>query len=937
MTSPIALLLPISGAEAPAPQPTVEDPALFSAALVAALQSALIPVPTPAPTPTSAPAAQPSTPQHEGQAEVPAGDAEAGTTTSEAKSTATESAPVARGARERGQRLTAAAAVRRASTPVVTAGPRISVKEAVRLAQSGDASRIKPVQPVVPVAAIEAAAPTEAVVAEQGGAVESTTAPEAAPNRSGVSTEPKAAIPLADESATASRETLADASPEASGRKSLRAGTPNAGSADSLVAPKSVSRTPVASTGADPISNRPNPKVPTDTGRADAPVSNPPQPEQVGTASVAMPLTARFVQVATPVATPAEPDASSVDRRGASEPRALIPDSLVTSAPTGESSAPLAPDAPIAAVSMAPAAAAVTMATPAPATRGVFVDASVSSDEVSPPPASLLETSAQPNDVQTPLDRSPRPVAPNPARIKASAATVPTSAPRSASGESRGTRRKSDAADELTDTGHTPVMPSPATPAVPVMAAQPQMAIPRNSSTSAEAEEPRGESDAAQRPASEVPNTGAVAPEVPTEPMSASSGRGLAFAQELAALLGDAEITSLRVSVGPRDRAEPRTDDASQAGGPTAEPARPNAAPISLPEPAPRAVPPAGGASLGVRPAGDKAAMPRAVPSGSAAPVMDDDRLALSGGAAPVPSGAVAGPREPAIAPRTVAYQRRGAPGADVADGGKAPSDGTTRSDAVRVRVAEPAPQRAAPLAMPLDAPAAARTSAPSRAPILPASRQELPASANRGDDLSSQAARPDARDTAEPSDSENRASATLPTPTESLSRGEGRAKEVAGAEARNMPDRAETKERPAGLADRVTLQVADAEGRETRIRVTVQGDQVRAVILPSDQESARHLERRMDDLQAALVRQGFADPKVSVQSPSTTAGQVAWGTGAGGTQGDNASGRGTDQPAEDRGQGSGRQHQERGGDGQRHPQQRFRERDRDDRQNQDA
>ncbi len=207
----------------------------------------------------------------------------------------------------------------------------------------------------------------------------------------------------------------------------------------------------------------------------------------------------------------------------------------------------------------------------------------------------------------------------------------------------------------------------------------------------------------------------------------------------------------------------------------------------------------------------------------------------------------------------------------------------------------------------------------------------------NREDGATPQAGKTEARERTEPSDSENRASATMPTPTESPGRGEARAKAVAGGEARNMPDRAETKERPAGLADRVTLQVADAEGRETRIRVTVQGDQVRAVILPSDQESARHLERRMDDLQAALVRQGFADPKVSVQSPSTAGSQVAWGAGAGGAQGENASGRGTDQPAEDRGQGSGRQQQERGGDGQRHPQQRFRERDRDDRQNQDA
>jgi hypothetical protein len=151
------------------------------------------------------------------------------------------------------------------------------------------------------------------------------------------------------------------------------------------------------------------------------------------------------------------------------------------------------------------------------------------------------------------------------------------------------------------------------------------------------------------------------------------------------------------------------------------------------------------------------------------------------------------------------------------------------------------------------------------------------------------------------------------------------------------MPERAETKDRPAGLADRVTLQVTDAEGRETRIRVTVLGDQVRAVIVPSDQESARHLERRMDDLQAALVRQGFVDPKVSVQSPGLAGNQAGWGAAPGGMQTDNASGRGMDQPADDRGQGSGRQNQERGGDGQRHPQQRFRERDPDDRQNQDA
>jgi len=207
----------------------------------------------------------------------------------------------------------------------------------------------------------------------------------------------------------------------------------------------------------------------------------------------------------------------------------------------------------------------------------------------------------------------------------------------------------------------------------------------------------------------------------------------------------------------------------------------------------------------------------------------------------------------------------------------------------------------------------------------------------NRDDGRAVAPRRDDARDPIEASDSQNRGSTPVPTLSEALSRGETRAKDAVPGEARNMPDRAATKDRPAGLADRVTLQVADAEGRETRIRVTVLGDQVRAVILPSDQESARHLERRMDDLQAALVRQGFADPKVSVQSPGAAGTHAAWGAVPGGTQGSDASGRGTDQPAEDRGQGSGRQDQERGRDGQRHPQQRFRERDPDDRQNQDA
>ena len=172
--------------------------------------------------------------------------------------------------------------------------------------------------------------------------------------------------------------------------------------------------------------------------------------------------------------------------------------------------------------------------------------------------------------------------------------------------------------------------------------------------------------------------------------------------------------------------------------------------------------------------------------------------------------------------------------------------------------------------------------------------------------------------------------------PSEAAGRVAAHSREAPSGEARNLPDGTETKQRPAVLAERVTLQVADADGRQTRIRVSVQGDQVRAVIVPADQEAARHLERRMDDLQEALVKQGFPAPKVTVQSPASASGGLSWGA-LPGTSNENASGRGMDQPSEERGQGSGRQEQNRHGGGQRHPQQRFRQGDRDDRQNQDA
>ncbi|HMV32427.1 MAG TPA: flagellar hook-length control protein FliK, partial [Gemmatimonadales bacterium] len=118
---------------------------------------------------------------------------------------------------------------------------------------------------------------------------------------------------------------------------------------------------------------------------------------------------------------------------------------------------------------------------------------------------------------------------------------------------------------------------------------------------------------------------------------------------------------------------------------------------------------------------------------------------------------------------------------------------------------------------------------------------------------------------------------------------------------------------------------------RQTRIRVSVLGDQVRATILPPDSTSARQLEQRMDELQAALVRQGFTDAKVSVQA-GRGEGALPWGASQAVAPNELRSSSGTDQPPGDQRQGTGRRDGERQGDGQRHPHQRPRERDPNDR-----
>ncbi len=425
-----------------------------------------------------------------------------------------------------------------------------------------------------------------------------------------------------------------------------------------------------------------------------------------------------------------------------------------------------------------------------------------------------------------------------------------------------------------------------------------------------------------------------------TTPTGDNAQQGLGFFRSLASALGDAEIGNIRVTLG--------------------RPGRVNRDPIAAGDAVPTGdAPPPGGNEGGARSmpgSAQVAAVPRAVessgtaPRATAAPVAqsaaraaaplpppDDDMRVLSTGArsTPVLDAAVAGPREPAVAARPV--RRAVTPTTRNVDGAPR-SQGSATEQTVRVRVAQPALQRSAPDELPGAAARGGRADSSSRAPNLPATRQELPAALNPDNRSVTSGPRVDEAERVEPSDAQSRGSVPAGSLTDPVGRSDSRPREAAAGEARNMPDRSETKDRPAGLADRVTLQVGDGDGRQTRIKVTVQGDQVRAVILPGDQESGRQLEQRMDELQAALVRQGFADPKVSVQSVSHgPGGAVPWGAAPGGTTTENAASRGMDRPADEQGQGSGRREQDRHGDGQRHSQQRFRHRDPDDRQNQDG
>lgn len=229
-------------------------------------------------------------------------------------------------------------------------------------------------------------------------------------------------------------------------------------------------------------------------------------------------------------------------------------------------------------------------------------------------------------------------------------------------------------------------------------------------------------------------------------------------------------------------------------------------------------------------------------------------------------------------------------------------------------------------------APAVAKAPAPSVTPSLPDVRQELPAAPERdrpvGQEDSERPRLHESHSSADASASSaasaNNSPASRPAAAPG-NRGETR-------EARNLPSHESTEQKAAGSADRVTLKVADDEGRQTRIRVSVTGSQIRAVITPPDGMSARQLEQRMDQLHDTLVRQGFTDPKVVIRAAPEIVSDAAALVGASGSQeGRSAAPAGKDQPAGDQRQGRGQREQDRG-DGHRHPQGHSRERDPRDR-----
>jgi hypothetical protein len=227
-------------------------------------------------------------------------------------------------------------------------------------------------------------------------------------------------------------------------------------------------------------------------------------------------------------------------------------------------------------------------------------------------------------------------------------------------------------------------------------------------------------------------------------------------------------------------------------------------------------------------------------------------------------------------------------------------------------------------------APVESKAPVPSMVQSLPVVRQELPDAEPRRVEPSGQdpkRARARAADASDTLPSGSAVAANYSSPAGSRS---SPPETREGGEARNLPSHGSTDPKPAGSADRVTLQVADDEGRQTRIQVSVTGNQVRAVITPPDNASVRQLEQRMDQLHETLVRQGFVDPKVVVRAAPEAATDAALLAGSS-QDGRSTVPAGKEQPAGEQRQGRGQREQDRG-DGHRHPQGHSRGRDPRDR-----
>ncbi len=255
----------------------------------------------------------------------------------------------------------------------------------------------------------------------------------------------------------------------------------------------------------------------------------------------------------------------------------------------------------------------------------------------------------------------------------------------------------------------------------------------------------------------------------------------------------------------------------------------------------------------------------------------------------------------------------------------------TSRPEIVRM-VANASLAASPNLAQTEGTPAAGKAPAPSVTPSLPGVRQELPGARSHGEGRAvDEPERFTIRESGTSADAPP--SSLVPVNNQAANKpADAPENGRATREARNLPSHESTEQQAAGSADRVTLQVADDEGRQTRIRVSVTGNQIRAVITPPDGSSARQLEQRMDQLHETLVRQGFTDPKVIVRTAPETANDAAAVAGAtSGNQERNTVPAGRDQPAGDQRQGRGQREQDRG-DGHRHPQGHSRERDPRDR-----